>query len=910
MKFLRLFTVVCAALLISNAAQAQFFILPGTFSYSLNSIKQVFDITPDGKLCVTLRADPVAPQAALLTTFDPIFGTQFDSKTFGFGPLGVRLVQTPNGLRVVVLTSQGGARQIWIFDLNAAGKLTQLASTQLTTSNTDAGSNIVLSGAAQAGFVIVASGSNPGASDLVSFSLLDGSILNRIAVSSAGDALAISEPPGKRTLAFLKDLHTLELFDAANASQPIKLGDVALPPNSEFSGSFSAGIAFSGDGRFAFVGVQFDDFAVVDITTLQTIASIPSGNFRFGRVRIFEDAQRRIVALQSSGSGTGGKAAILLVDATDPSHLSILKQVDLTNFSYKGDMAFSKDGSRLYVLSRVGLAAYDLPGFSKVWEALRSSVNENQLLVYGSNDEVLGAWDAVNGTSSSSLFGAFPSNPPGISVNDVAVPEGDSGTSNANFTVTLSAPTTHRLTVDFVAADGTAIHGLDFASTSGSAVFEPGEITKTAAVPIIGDVTDEFDETLSLNLSSAVGIITRAKGTCTILDDDPPPSVSISDVLILEGNSGIRNASFAVTLSLASGKPISLNFSTSDGTATAGSDYNATSGVLTLAAGQTIGSIVVPIPGDILVEPDETFLVTLSNPQNVTVGRQQATGTIISDDSSTGNPIDLNGFFVRSHYIDFLNREPDVSGFQFWTNDISSCGSDLPCAEVKRINVSAAFFLSIEFQETGYLVERMYKAAFGDANGSSTLDGTHPLSVPVIRIVDFLPDTQQISRNVIVNQSGWQQVLESNKVSFANIFVQRSRFVSAFPASGPNVLTPAQFVDRLFANAGVIPNASDRADAIGEFGGATTSADFFVRARVLRRVAENPAFSSSEFNRAFVLIQYFGYLRRNPNDSPDSDYTGYEFWLRKLNQFNGNFVNAEMVKAFISSSEYRRRFGP
>jgi hypothetical protein len=80
--------------------------------------------------------------------------------------------------------------------------------------------------------------------------------------------------------------------------------------------------------------------------------------------------------------------------------------------------------------------------------------------------------------------------------------------------------------------------------------------------------------------------------------------------------------------------------------------------------------------------------------------------------------------------------------------------------------------------------------------------------------------------------------------------------------------------------------------------------------RALRLVAENATLMQQEFNRALVLIQYFGYLRRNPNDAQDTDYSGYDFWLTKLNEFNGNFVNAEMVKAFILSGEYRGRFGP
>jgi hypothetical protein len=78
----------------------------------------------------------------------------------------------------------------------------------------------------------------------------------------------------------------------------------------------------------------------------------------------------------------------------------------------------------------------------------------------------------------------------------------------------------------------------------------------------------------------------------------------------------------------------------------------------------------------------------------------------------------------------------------------------------------------------------------------------------------------------------------------------------------------------------------------------------------VRQVAEDQTLYDAEFNRAFVLTEYFGYLRRDPNAAPDADYTGYDFWLTKLNQFNGNYINAEMVKAFLSSIEYRQRFGP
>ena len=113
-----------------------------------------------------------------------------------------------------------------------------------------------------------------------------------------------------------------------------------------------------------------------------------------------------------------------------------------------------------------------------------------------------------------------------------------------------------------------------------------------------------------------------------------------------------------------------------------------------------------------------------------------------------------------------------------------------------------------------------------------------------------------------------------------------------------------------FHNVSRAPTTTERADAINEFGASATTGDLAARGRALRRVAENPTLNQQEFNRAFVLMQFFGYLRRNPNDPQDTDYTGYDFWLTKLNNFNGDYVNAEMVKAFISSTEYRQRSGP
>jgi Tol biopolymer transport system component len=354
---------------------------------------------------------------------------------------------------------------------------------------------------------------------------------------------------------------------------------------------------------------------------------------------------------------------------------------------------------------------------------------------------------------------------------------------------------------------------------------------------------------------------------------------------------------------------LKVDYTTNDGTAAQRTDFTATLGTLTFGPQEFSKTIVVPLNDDSFVEGDETFTVTLSNPIGASIGDNGSmVVTLLDDDTATPtvNPLDSAAFYARQHYHDFLNRVPDSSGLTFWSEQITDCGFDTACSDLRRINVSAAFFLSIEFQETGFLVERLYKTAYGDAVGVSNFGITHQLPVPIIRFKEFLPDTQQIGKNLIVGQAGWEQQLENNKAAFVADFVSRSRFVAAYPTT----LTPDQFVDNLFTNTGVTPSVSDRNLAISEFAGAGNTTDAAARARALRRVAENTTFKQLETNRAFVLMQYFGYMRRNPDDPQDTDYSGYEFWLSKLNQFNGNFVRAEMVKAFIVSAEYRHRFGP
>jgi hypothetical protein len=374
-------------------------------------------------------------------------------------------------------------------------------------------------------------------------------------------------------------------------------------------------------------------------------------------------------------------------------------------------------------------------------------------------------------------------------------------------------------------------------------------------------------------------------GTCGQPDS---PTVRF-DQASLTVNEGVGAVIMTVTRSGPTTPAVTVDYATSDGSASQKGDYTLALGKISFASGETSKTFPIFITDDGYVEGNETFTVTLTNPTGGALGvPSQTTITIVNNDSVATQPIDGASFFVRQHYRDFLNRDPDQSGWDFWTNQITSCGSDTQCIEIKRINVSAAFFLSIEFQQTGYLTYRFYKAALNRPNG-------------LPRYLELMRDTQKVGRGVVVGAPGWEAQLEANKVAYANEFVSRTEFIILYPTSQ----TPAQFVDALYAHAGITPSSSERQAAIDEFNNPTGA-----RGRVLRRVADNQTFFQLETNRAFVLMQYFGYLRRNPDDPPDNNLDGYNFWLNKLNQFNGNFVDAEMVKAFITSPEYRQRFGP
>ena len=224
--------------------------------------------------------------------------------------------------------------------------------------------------------------------------------------------------------------------------------------------------------------------------------------------------------------------------------------------------------------------------------------------------------------------------PPTIQASDISIIEGDNGNKYAVFTANLSEASRRTITANYSTTDGTATFGSDYTAANGTISFASGEISKTITVQLIGDTLDEFDETFFVNLSDATNaIILTNQATVTILDDDAAPTLTIGDRIITEGDNGTLNVTYTINLNAPSGKPVSANYTTADGTATAGTDYTATNGIVSFAPGETSKTITVQVLGDAIDEFDETFFLNLSDATNATITKNQAVTTILDNDA-------------------------------------------------------------------------------------------------------------------------------------------------------------------------------------------------------------------------------------------------------------------------------------
>ena len=460
----------------------------------------------------------------------------------------------------------------------------------------------------------------------------------------------------------------------------------------------------------------------------------------------------------------------------------------------------------------------------------------------------------------------------------------------------VGAYTTHSISGRVTQSSGIALSGATVTLSgyaSGSTTTDPSGNYNFPELPRGGDYT--------LTVSKAHWTFSEPSRTFNNLTSDQIADFEGSAQTVLEFSAasysvteGTRTITVTVDRNGDTSGATEVTYSAIDGSAQQRSDVIPVIGRLRFEPGETSKSFIIFITDDAHVEGVESMTLELGDLVGGILGNNStATLTIADNDNSAttaSNPIDDAQFFVRQHYRDFLNRRADAAGLAFWSNQILSCGTDAACLADRRMNVSAAFFLSIEFQQTGFLVYRLYKASF---------------ALPPEHLNEFLLDTRTIAQGVVVNDPGWEELLEANKATFIERFVARPQFSEAYPLD----LTPDEFVNQLNSRAGSPLSASEIASASEEFAGAATSDALAARARVLRRVAESQTFSQRELNPAFVLMQYFGYLQRNPYEAPDTNLDGYNFWLHKLDEFGGDFRRAEMVKSFLVSGEYRARFG-
>ena len=222
---------------------------------------------------------------------------------------------------------------------------------------------------------------------------------------------------------------------------------------------------------------------------------------------------------------------------------------------------------------------------------------------------------------------------PSISVRDVVVVEGNSGTTQATFVVALSGPSSQSVSFSFATANGTATAGSDYIASSGNATFAPGEVEKPVVVLVNGDTVDETQETFFLDISNVQNATVGSNRGTGFINDDDGPTISINDVSVTEGNAGTKAATFTLTLSGPSVEAIAIRAVTTPGTATASTDYNSVNSVAIFQPGTVTRTLDVTIIGDTNLESNETFTINLSDPFGTTIADGEGVGTILDDDT-------------------------------------------------------------------------------------------------------------------------------------------------------------------------------------------------------------------------------------------------------------------------------------
>jgi Tol biopolymer transport system component len=492
------------------------------------------------------------------------------------------------------------------------------------------------------------------------------------------------------------------------------------------------------------------------------------------------------------------------------------------------------------------------------------------------------------------------------------------GAGSATITVSRSGDTSGAVTVDFATSDGTATQAKDYEVASGALSFAAGETSKTFAALIVDDAFAESNETFNVTLKNPTGanLGSPSQATVTIIDNDsagstsPAPKQFVANLTgaseVPPTNNAFKGNGGIVQLSAdeASAK-VSLIFSGLGSAETAAHIHGPADKTQT-------APIIFPLP---TTNPVNNFVINPTTQQvtDLKAGMQYMNvhSTNFPDGEIRGqlqwNPLEEADFFVRQQYLDFLSREPDPGGLSFWISAITQCNSLPPsppstvqCLRDQRVAVSNAFFYELEYQQTASYVQRIYRAAYGNnqPNPNPNADPNFPneeKKMPSYAV--FVADRARVVGGANLAQS--QQDL-------ANAFVRRPEFLTKYPAD----LNLFSFVDAVLTtiknDVGV--DLGSQRFALLALGS---------RAALVYRLANddlqggngginNRAFIDAEYNRSFVLGQYFGYLRRDP------DIGGFIFWLGQVSSGPLRDVPKQhsMVCSFTTSAEYQLRFGP
>ncbi|HKP71882.1 MAG TPA: Calx-beta domain-containing protein, partial [Pyrinomonadaceae bacterium] len=495
---------------------------------------------------------------------------------------------------------------------------------------------------------------------------------------------------------------------------------------------------------------------------------------------------------------------------------------------------------------------------------------------------------------------------PFVTTSNLFVPEGESGTKTVQLTVALSNATTKTVTFNYATANGTATAGSDYVATSGTLTFAPGETTKTIPVEIVGDAVEEPDEQFSVGFSNPTNVTLFGQtATITILADEKPFVQFAASTF--NANEGSGRATITVTRFGPLTGAASVEYFTADdqrsipcdpaggsiiGLALARCDYATTYDTLTFAPGESSKTFTIPLIDDSYSESQERVQIVLFGAVGAALGSPSSAFLNINDNDSTSNqpnPLDANAFFVRQHYLDFLSREPDAEGLAAWTGVLDRCPNSRntdpasPSAGCDQNIVSSSFFRSTEFQLKGYFVYRFYRVAFNRRPQYS----------------EFIFDMRRVTGETA-------DEVYTKRRAFSEAWVQRQEFTNFLGG-----LSNSLFVDTLLGRYGINAiNTPDPATPDGDAlvrltrDGLVSALDAqpqrLTRAQVLRAIVQSREIDAAEYNGAFVAMQYYGYLRRAPEQS------GYDAWLQVITRGDGYRV---MVNGFMNSTEYRLRFG-